>query len=114
MDRHLAKPISGLWSPGAAQAVDGASLLHGPLRVDRNGRPGKKVKGWMERGWTQHQSTLFSLLWNKAKSVTSDMLSCCAIQRGNLSCKPLKNLNLFQKAGRKWSFEKKTLQRSLS
>jgi hypothetical protein len=36
MDHHQAPPISGSWSLGVARAVDGASLLHGPLRVDRN------------------------------------------------------------------------------
>ncbi len=45
MDRHLAPPISGSWSPGAARAVDGASLLHGPLRVDRNAETKKKWTG---------------------------------------------------------------------
>ncbi len=36
MYRHRAPPISGSWSRGAARAVDGASLLHGPLRFDSN------------------------------------------------------------------------------
>ncbi len=55
MDRHRALPISGSWLPGAARAVDGASLLHGLLRVNRNAETGKKVNGWMECGWTQCQ-----------------------------------------------------------
>jgi hypothetical protein len=45
MDCHLALPISGSWSPGAAQAVDGASLLHSPLRVNRNAETEKKGTG---------------------------------------------------------------------
>ncbi len=59
MDRHLALPISGSWLPGAARAVDGASLLHGPLRVDRTAEKEKKLNGWTDRGWTQHQGTTF-------------------------------------------------------
>jgi hypothetical protein len=42
MDRHWAPPLSGSWSPGAARAVNGALLLHGPLRVDRNAETEKK------------------------------------------------------------------------
>jgi hypothetical protein len=42
MDRHLAPPISGSWSPGAARAVDGALFLHGPLLVDRTTETEKK------------------------------------------------------------------------
>jgi hypothetical protein len=45
MDHHQAPPISGSWSPGAAGAVDGASLLHGPLRVDRNAETEKNWTG---------------------------------------------------------------------
>ncbi len=41
----LGSAISSPWSPGAARAVDGASLLHGPLRVDRNAETEKKVNG---------------------------------------------------------------------
>ncbi len=57
MDRHLAPPISGSWMPGAARAVDGTSLLHG-LRVDRTAETEKKLNGWTDRGWTQHQGTV--------------------------------------------------------
>ncbi len=57
MDRHLAPPISGSWSAGAARAVDGASLLHGPLRVDRNAETEKKVNGWTERPGTDFKCT---------------------------------------------------------
>jgi hypothetical protein len=57
MDRHRAPPISGSWSPGAARAVDGASLLHGPLRVDRTAETENKLNGWTDRAWTQRQGT---------------------------------------------------------
>ncbi len=70
MDRHLAPPISGSWSPGAARAVDGASLLHGPLRVDRTAETEKKVNGWTDRGWTQRQGTVW-LMSESAKEVQS-------------------------------------------
>jgi hypothetical protein len=59
MDRHLAPPKSGSWSPGAARAVDGASLLHGPLRVDRNAETEKKLNGWTKGRGTKHQGTQF-------------------------------------------------------
>jgi hypothetical protein len=59
MDHHQAPPISGSWSPGAARAVDGALLLHGPLRVDRNAETEKKLNGWMDRAWTQRQGTQY-------------------------------------------------------
>jgi hypothetical protein len=42
---------------GSARAVDGASLLHGPLRVDRNAETEKKVNGWTDRGWTERPGT---------------------------------------------------------
>jgi hypothetical protein len=58
MDRHLAPPISGSWSPGAARAVDGASLLHGPLRVDRNAETEKKLNGWTKGRGTKRQGSL--------------------------------------------------------
>jgi hypothetical protein len=58
MDRHLAPPISGSWSRGAARAVDGASLLHGPLRVDRNAETEKKLNGWTKGRGTKHQGTV--------------------------------------------------------
>ncbi len=45
---------------GAARAVDGASLLHGPLRVDRTAETEKKVNGWTDCGWTQRQGTDFA------------------------------------------------------
>ncbi len=67
MDRYRAPPISGSWSRGAARAVDGALLLHGPLRVDRNAETEKKVSGWTEHAWTQHQGTM---LWNPAVAPT--------------------------------------------
>ncbi len=57
MDHHQAPPISGSWSPGVARAVDSASLLHGPLRVDRNAETEKKLNGWTDRAWTQRQGT---------------------------------------------------------
>ncbi len=57
MDRHLAPPISGSWSPGAARAVDGASLLHGPLRVDRNAETEKKLNGWTKGRGNKRQGT---------------------------------------------------------
>jgi hypothetical protein len=60
MDRHLAPPISGSWSPGAARAVDGASLLHGPLRVDRNAETEKKLNGWTKGRGTKHQGTVIN------------------------------------------------------
>jgi hypothetical protein len=50
MDRHLAPPISGSWSPGAARAVDSALLLHGPLRVDRNAETEKNWTGGPKAG----------------------------------------------------------------
>jgi hypothetical protein len=59
MGRHLAPPVSDSWSPGAAWAIDSASLTR-PLRVDRNAemeKKEKKVNGWMEHGLTQHQGT---------------------------------------------------------
>jgi hypothetical protein len=62
MDRQLAPPISGSWSPGVARAVDGASHLHGPLRVDRNAETEKKLNGWT-KGWgTKRQGTVLALL----------------------------------------------------
>jgi hypothetical protein len=51
MDRHRAPSISGSWSPGAAQAIDSASLL----RVDCNANTEKKVNGWTHCAWTQRQ-----------------------------------------------------------
>jgi hypothetical protein len=59
MDRHLAPPINGSWSPGAARAVDGALLLHGPLRVDRNAGTEKKLNGRTKGRGTKHQGTEF-------------------------------------------------------
>jgi hypothetical protein len=61
MDRHLAPPISGSWSPGAARAVDGASLLRGPLRVDRNAETEKKMNGWTKGRGTKHQGTVHNI-----------------------------------------------------
>ncbi len=60
MDRHLAPPISGSWSPGAARAVDGASLLHSPLRVDRNAETEKKLNGWTKGQGTKFKGTQLS------------------------------------------------------
>jgi hypothetical protein len=57
MDCHLALPISGSWSPGAARAVDGVSLLHGPLRVDRNAETKKKMDRWTKGRGTKRQGT---------------------------------------------------------
>jgi hypothetical protein len=65
MDRHRAPPISGSWSPGAARAVDGALLLHSPLRVDRNAEIKKKLNGLTDRAWTQRQGTA----WTSGKMV---------------------------------------------
>jgi hypothetical protein len=71
MDRHRAPPISGSWSPGAARAVDGASLLHGPLRVDRTAETENKLNGWTDRAWTQRQGTHFGLnIWLNKKMKT--------------------------------------------
>jgi hypothetical protein len=42
---------------GVARAVDGASLLHGPLRVDRNAETEKKLNGWTKGRGTKHQGT---------------------------------------------------------
>ncbi len=58
MDRHLAPPISGSWSSGAARAVDGASLLHGPLRVDGNTETEKKLNEWTKGRGTKRQGTV--------------------------------------------------------
>ncbi len=69
MDRHLAPPISGSWSPGAARAVDGASLLHGPLRVDRNAETEKKVNGWTDREWTERPGTEWLIEVTQEKSM---------------------------------------------
>jgi hypothetical protein len=39
------------------RAIDGASLLHGPLRVDRTAETENKLNGWTDRAWTQRQGT---------------------------------------------------------
>jgi hypothetical protein len=52
MVHYRAPPISGSWSPGAARAVDSASLIHGHLRVYNLAETEKKVNGW-----TFHQGT---------------------------------------------------------
>ncbi len=62
MDRHLAPPISGSWSPGAARAVDGASLLHGPLRVDRTAGRKKNWTGGRTVGGRNIKAPFFSPL----------------------------------------------------
>jgi hypothetical protein len=55
MDHHQTPLIRS--RRGAARAVDGASHLHGPLRVDSNAETEKKVNGWTQRGWLQRQGT---------------------------------------------------------
>ncbi len=69
MDRHRAPPISGSWSLGAARAVDGASLLHGPLRVDRTAETENKLNGWTDRAWTQRQGTLSAFILFRAPAL---------------------------------------------
>ncbi len=43
-------------------AVDGTSLLHGPLRVDRNAETEKKANRWAKCGWMQRQGTIDVIL----------------------------------------------------
>ncbi len=82
MDRHLAPPISGSWSPGAAWAVDGASLLHGPLRVDRTAETEKKLNGWTDRGWTQHQGTIATCMTEQCLDYLIQLYVCISKRYG--------------------------------
>ncbi len=43
---------NGSWSPGAAPAVDGASLLQVSLQADNHAETEQKVNGWTSRGLT--------------------------------------------------------------
>ncbi len=47
---------------GGGRAVDGASLLHGPLRVDRNAETEKKLNGWTKGRGTKRQGTVAAFI----------------------------------------------------
>jgi hypothetical protein len=61
MGRHRAPPKRGSWLPEAAWAVDSASLLHGPLRVNRNTETEKKVNGWWKVGGRNIKAHFFNI-----------------------------------------------------